>query len=166
MIWPTTTERDERGELLIGGVSVSKLAEAAGTPLYIYDEATIRQRCRAYRDTLTALVPDVKVAYAAKAWLCKALVEILLDEGLALDVVSGGELYVALQSGMPAERISFHGNSKSLDELRMAIDAGVGAIVIDNFDELDRLSQLGAGRKQPTGSWGKEGFYVYHYGKK
>ncbi|HLT20390.1 MAG TPA: diaminopimelate decarboxylase [Thermomicrobiales bacterium] len=149
MIWPTTTERDERGELLIGGVSVSKLAEAAGTPLYIYDEATIRQRCRAYRDTLTALVPDVKVAYAAKAWLCKALVEILLDEGLALDVVSGGELYVALQSGMPAERISFHGNSKSLDELRMAIDAGVGAIVIDNFDELDRLSRLGAGRKQP-----------------
>ena len=150
MIWPTTTERDERGELLIGGVSISKLAEVAGTPLYVYDEATIRRQCRAYRDTLAGMVPNFKVAYAAKAWLSRALVEILLDEGLALDVVSGGELYVALQSGMPAERISFHGNSKSVDELRMAIDAGVGAIVIDNFDELERLSWLSAGREQPV----------------
>jgi diaminopimelate decarboxylase len=149
MIWPISTERDERGELHIGGISVSKLATVCGTPLYIYDEATIRQQCREYRETLAGIVPNFKVAYAAKAWLSRALVEILIDEQMALDVVSGGELYVALQSGMPAERISFHGNSKSLEELRMAIDAGVGAIVVDNFDEIDNLYKLGSEAARP-----------------
>ncbi len=142
MIWPVTTKRDELGELHIGGVSVTAIAEAAGTPVYVYDEATIRHQCRMFRETLSVAVEDYKVAYAAKAWLTSALVQILVEEDIALDVVSGGELYVAIQGGMPAERISFHGNSKSIDELAFAIDSGVGAIVIDNFDEIDRLYHL------------------------
>lgn len=145
MIWPMTAQRDKRGDLWIGGVRVAEIAATAGTPVYIYDEATIRDQCRRFRDTLAGAWPDSRVAYAAKAWLSRALVEIIVDEGLNLDVVSGGELYVALQSGMPAERISFHGNSKSPEELRMAIESGVGTTVVDNFDEIDTLRALAAG---------------------
>jgi diaminopimelate decarboxylase len=145
MIWPLTAQRDAHGELWIGGVRVAEIAGAAGTPVYIYDEATIRDQCRRYRGGLAATWPNSVVAYAAKAWLSRALVEIIVDEGLNLDVVSGGELFVALESGMPAGRISFHGNSKSPDELRMAIERGVGAIVVDNFDEIDALHALAAG---------------------
>ena len=148
--WPDTAERDESGQLLIGGVSVAGLADKLGTPLYIYDEVTIRERCRSYLAGIRSNWTHSTVAYAGKAWLSLALVKILVEEGLGVDVVSGGELYVALEGGMPAERITFHGNSKSAGELQMAIDAGVGAIVIDGFDEIDRLYQLTERARTPV----------------
>jgi diaminopimelate decarboxylase len=149
MLWPTTTQRDSEGMLHVGGVAVSAIAAAVGTPVYIYDEATIREQCKAYQSGMKEGWSRSVVTYAAKAWLSRALVQILIDEGVNIDVVSGGELYVALQSGMPPERITLHGNSKSMAELEMAISAGVGSIVVDNFDEVDRLYQLSASRTSP-----------------
>lgn len=149
MLWPRTAQRDSDGNLLVGGVDVAAIAGAVGTPVYIYDEETIRAQCRAYKRGLGDREAGAIVTYAAKAWLSRALVEILIDEGVNIDVVSGGELYVALQSGMPPERITFHGNSKSRAELEMAVDAGVGSIVVDNFDEIDRLYDLSLGVATP-----------------
>ncbi len=142
MLWPVTAERDDAGRLAIGGVGVPDLAERFGTPLYVYDERTIRQQCRLYREAFGGIYPNNRVVYAGKAYLAPALIQIIKEEGLSLDVVSGGELYVAIQSGFPAERITFHGNNKTPDELRMALDAGVGEIVIDNFYEIQVLADL------------------------
>lgn len=142
MLWPVTAERDDAGRLAIGGVSLTDLADEFGTPLYVYDEQTIRQQCRAYRDAFDQLYPNSRIVYAGKAFLAPSLIEIIHEEGLSLDVVSGGELYVAIQSGFPAERITFHGNNKTADELQMALDAGIGEIVIDNFYEIELLERL------------------------
>lgn len=149
MIWPTTTARDDAGTLNIGGVNVADLAAEYGTPLYIYDEASIRKRCTFYREALAASHPRPRVVYAGKAWMSIELLKIIHEEGLSLDVVSAGELYVALKSGFPAEKISLHGNNKGPDELKMAIDAGIKQIVIDNFYEIDCLAELTAGRETP-----------------
>lgn len=142
MLWPVTAERDDAGRLAIGGVSLPDLADQFGTPLYVYDERTIRTQCQAYQEAFNSVYPRTRVVYAGKAFLSPALIRIIEDEGLSLDVVSGGELYVAIQSGFPAERITFHGNNKSADELQMALDAGVGEIVIDNFYEIELLDEL------------------------
>lgn len=142
MLWPVTAERDDAGRLAIGGIPVTQLADSYGTPLYVYDERTIRQQCRAYREAFGQVYPRSRIVYAGKAFLAPALVKIIDEEGLSLDVVSGGELYVAVQSGFPAERITFHGNNKTPEELGMALDAGVGEIVIDNFYEIDLLESL------------------------
>lgn len=149
VIWPTTTTRDDAGTLIIGGVNVAELAAEYGTPLYIYDEASIRERCRFYLEALGASHPRPRVVYAGKAWLSLALLHIIREEGLSLDVVSGGELYVALKAGFPAERISLHGNNKGPEELKMALDAGIKQIVIDNFYEIECLAALTAGRETP-----------------
>ena len=141
-ILPLTAEADAEGRLSIGGCDLRALAERFGTPLYIYDEHSIRAACRAYRRAFEAELPSLRVLYAAKAWLSPALTQILVDEGLGMDVVSGGELYTALAGGMPAEQIGFHGNAKGIDELAQALDAGVGRIIIDNDDELDALERL------------------------
>jgi diaminopimelate decarboxylase len=142
MLWPVTAERDDAGRLAIGGVELSELAEQFGTPLYVYDEQTIRSQCQAYRNAFDSAYPHSRIVYAGKAFLAPALIHIIQEEGLSLDVVSGGELYVAIQSGFPAERITFHGNNKTPDELQMALDAGIGEIVIDNFYEIDLLEHL------------------------
>lgn len=149
MIWPNTTVRDATGALEIGGVNVASLAAEFGTPLYIYDEATIRAQCRLYMRALSSAHPRPRVVYAGKAWLSRALLQIVAEEGLSLDVVSAGELFVALQSGFPAERISLHGNNKGPEELRMAIEAGIGQIVVDNFYEIDCLTDLTSDRSTP-----------------
>lgn len=149
MIWPDSASRDDRGELSIGGVPVSELVSRYGSPLYIYDESAIRQQCRRYREALSKAHPRPRVVYAGKAWLSTALLKIIAEEGLSLDVVSAGELFVALNAGFPAERIALHGNNKSPDELRMALDAGIGQIVIDNFYEIDCLRELTADREVP-----------------
>ncbi len=141
-ILPLTAEADAEGRLAIGGCDLRGLAERFGTPLYVYDEQTIRKACRSYRRAFEAQLPSVRVLYAAKAWLSPALARILVEEGLGMDVVSGGELYTALAGGMPAEQIGFHGNAKGIDELEQALDAGVGRIIIDNDDELDALDRL------------------------
>ena len=141
-ILPLTAEADAEGRLAIGGCDLRGLAERFGTPLYVYDEQTIRAACRSYRRAFEAQLPSVRVLYAAKAWLSPALARILVEEGLGMDVVSGGELHTALAGGMPAEQIGFHGNAKGIDELEQALDAGVGRIIIDNDDELDALDRL------------------------
>ena len=128
-----------QGRLSIGGCDLIELAEAHGTPLFVYDEEHLRSRCREAQD---AFGPDV--SYAAKAFLCVAMAQLVHSEGLGMDVATGGELHVALAAGVPADRLVLHGNNKSMGELRQAVEAGVGRIVVDSFDELDRLEALHA----------------------
>lgn len=116
------------------------LASELGTPLFVYDEDDLRRRCREYLQHFG----DDSVAYAGKAFLCTAMARLVAEEGLHLDVATGGELHVALHAGVPPERIIVHGNNKSDDELRAALDADVGRVVVDSFDELDRLDALTA----------------------
>jgi diaminopimelate decarboxylase len=127
---------------LQGADALETLAQEYGTPLFVYDEDELRRRCREYE----AHFGVGNVAYAAKAFLCTAMARLVADEGLHLDVATGGELFVALRAGFPADRIIFHGNNKSTDELAQALDAGVGRIVADSFDELDRLEHLASAR--------------------
>ncbi len=127
------------GRLNIGGCDLVELAAVHGTPLFVYDEQHLRNRCR---EAVAAFGPDV--AYASKAFLCIAMARLVHAEGLCLDVSTGGELHVALAAGVPADRLVLHGNNKSMDELRRAVAAGVGRIVVDSFDELDRLDALHA----------------------
>jgi diaminopimelate decarboxylase len=122
--------------------ALEAIAQAHGTPLFVYDEDELRGRCREYVTHFGA----GNVAYAGKAFLCTTMARLVADEGLHLDVATGGELHVALRAGFPADRIVFHGNNKSTDELRQALDAGVGRIVADSFDELARLEQLASSR--------------------
>lgn len=127
---------NEKGHLLLGGCDAVDLAGEFGTPLYVMDEGIIRHNCRLFRQAFS------RVIYASKALMTMAICRIIEEEGLYLDVVSGGELYTALAAGFPPERIYFHGNNKSRDELAMALKAGVGQIVVDNFWELELLARL------------------------
>ncbi|MDQ1444455.1 MAG: diaminopimelate decarboxylase [Acidimicrobiaceae bacterium] len=136
---PLTAAIDEQtGRLRIGGLDLLDLAAEYGTPLFVYDEEHLRQRCREARQ-----VWGDGVAYASKAFLCKAMAALAYEEGLHVDVSTGGELHVALSAGVPGERLVLHGNNKSESELQAAIEAGVGRIVVDSFDEIDRLERLG-----------------------
>jgi len=128
---------DADGELAIGGLRLTDLGAEFGTPLFVYDEAHLRARCR---EAVAAFGDGV--AYASKAFLCRAMARLVHEEGMKIDVASGGELFVALAAGVPASRCVFHGNNKSVGELTMAIEAGIGTIVVDSFDELDRLDAL------------------------
>nr|SBO92853.1 Diaminopimelate decarboxylase [Nonomuraea gerenzanensis] len=136
-IWPRTSTRTD-GALTVGGVDVRDLAREYGTPLYVLDEDDVRSRMRDYA---TAFAGS-EVHYAGKAFLCKEIVRWLEAEGLGLDVASNGELAVALSVGFPAERITMHGNNKSVAELTRALEAGVGHIVVDSYDEIARLGYL------------------------
>ena len=128
------------GHLTIGGLDTVALASKYGTPLYVMDEDAIRANCRALKNSMDAHYHKKGlVLYASKAFCCKRMYRILNEEGLGADVVSGGELYTALQAGFPAERIYFHGNNKTADELTMALESGVGRIVVDNIAELELL---------------------------
>lgn len=138
-IWSRHVARNERGALTIAGVDVRALAEEFGTPAYILDEDDFRARCRAWHD---AFHDFGDVFYAGKAFLCRAVVRWLDEEGLNLDVCSAGELATALAGGMPAERIAFHGNNKATAELDQAVAAGVGRVVIDSFQEIVRLADV------------------------
>jgi len=126
-------------DVLVGGVSLRALADTYGTPLFVYDEATLRARCRE-----AATVFDDGVAFASKSFLCGAMARIAADEGLCIDVATGGELDIVLRSGVPASRVILHGNNKSADELRRAVEVGVHRIVVDNFAEIDRLATMNA----------------------
>jgi len=143
-----TSRINEAGHLEIGGCDVTKLAAEYGTPLYVYDEQLMRDKCRAYVKAFQESGFRFQVAYASKAFCTMAMCKLVEEEGLSLDVVSGGELYTALRAGFPAERIHFHGNNKSLEEIIMALDAQIGCFVVDNFYELALLEQLGAERNQ------------------
>ncbi|HEX5597658.1 MAG TPA: diaminopimelate decarboxylase [Micromonosporaceae bacterium] len=137
-LWPRGVARNADGVLTVGGLDVAELAARFGTPAYVLDEGDLRGRCRDFRTAFA----DYDVYYAGKAFLCRAVVRIIQEEGLSLDVCTGGELRTALEAGMPAERIGFHGNNKSIDELTRALDAGVGRIIVDSFEEIDRLTAL------------------------
>jgi diaminopimelate decarboxylase len=134
---PDTASVAPDGSLSVGGCSLLELAAEFGTPLFVYDEAHLRARCR---EAVAAFGDGV--AYATKAFLCRAMARLAHEEGMHLDVATGGELHVALSAGVPAERLVLHGSNKSLAELRDARRAGVGRIVVDSFDELDRLAAL------------------------
>ncbi len=146
-MFPDTASVTAGGHVALDGVDLVTLAEEFGTPLYAYDEATIRGRARAYAQALAHAYPgESLVCYAGKAYCAAWLLRIIKDEGLGLDVVSGGELFVAQQAGFPMERVSFHGNNKSPEELAQALDAGVGRIVVDNFEEIGLLDDLATQR--------------------
>ena len=134
---PSTAARDAEGRLSIGGVDMLDLAEDVGTPVFVYDEEHLRVRCR---EALAAFGPGV--AYGTKAFLCKAMASLAHEEGLLLDVASGGEMAVALAAGVPPGRLVLHGSNKSDDEVRQALMAGLGRIVVDSFDEIDRLELI------------------------
>ncbi|HEX8802936.1 MAG TPA: hypothetical protein VF743_02045, partial [Acidimicrobiales bacterium] len=136
---PDTATVAEDGSLAVGGCRVDELADRFGTPLFVYDEAHLRARCREAVDVF-----GDGVAYAGKAFLCLAMARLVHEEGMHVDVATGGELHVALTAGVPADRLVLHGNNKSEAELRRARRAGVGRTVVDSFDELDRLERLHA----------------------
>lgn len=139
---------NERGHLEIGGVDTIELTEKFGTPLYVYDIALVRERARGFKKTFEQLGIKAQVAYASKAFSSMAMIQVAEQEGLSLDVVSGGELYTAIQANFPTERIHFHGNNKSEDELHMALDYKIGCIVVDNVSELVLLEEICAKRAQ------------------
>lgn len=142
------------GRLQIGGCDLEVLADAYGTPLYLYDAATLDWAVAAYTDALRAHYPGPwEIAYASKAFLCTAVAQWAARRGLGLDVVSGGELAIAQRAGFPPARMHFHGNNKREAELAQALDCGLGRIVLDNEQEIARLERLAAARGEPATVW-------------
>lgn len=137
-----TARINAKNHLEIGGCDTLDLVEQFKTPLYVMDEELIRRNCRTYRDNLQKLHSNSEVIYAGKAFLTMGMCQLIEEEGLSLDVVSGGELYTAIKAGFPPSKIYFHGNNKSIEELNMALEFGVGHIVVDNFYELELLKTL------------------------
>ena len=138
------------GELVIGGVGVAGLAERFGTPAYVVDEAGLRNQARLLRDGLAARHPNSEVVFASKSFPCLAAYQLMKAEGLSIDVAGAGELVMALAAGAPPERLYLHGNAKTTAELTMALSAGVGTVVVDNFDDIDRLESL-TSQQPPAG---------------
>jgi diaminopimelate decarboxylase len=143
-LFPEHSSVSPDGELLIGGVGVRELAERFGTPAYLVDEAGLRRQARRMRDGLAARYPDSEVVFASKSFPCLAAYKLFAAEGLSIDVAGAGELVMALAAGVAPERIYLHGNAKTTAELTAALQAGVATVVVDNFDDLDRLEQLAA----------------------
>src|ERR1700735_2168269 len=141
-VYPMGSRVNEGGRLEIGGCDSVDLAREFGTPLYVVAEDDMRARARSFLEAVAARHADHDVLFAAKAFPCTAVYRLLAQEGLACDVASGGELYLALRGGFDPARIYFHGNAKSEAELREAIGVGVGHVVLDSFDELDRLERV------------------------
>jgi diaminopimelate decarboxylase len=135
---PDTAVENKLGRLEIGGCDLVELAEKFGTPVFVYDEEHLRARCR----EAVKVFGKNQVVYATKAFLCGAMAKLAHEEGLLLDVATGGELFVVLHAGVPGSACVLHGNNKSIEELKMALDAKVHHIVVDNFDELDRIDEL------------------------
>jgi diaminopimelate decarboxylase len=148
-VFPLGSRLNERGRLEIGGCDAIELAREFGTPAYVVSEDDLRSRARVYLEALRTRHEDCAVAFASKAFSCTPVLELFADEGLWCDVASAGELHLALAAGFAPERLVLHGNAKSDDELRLGLDQGVGLIVIDNFDEIDRLERL-LGERAPA----------------
>jgi diaminopimelate decarboxylase len=144
-LWPRTIGRDAEGRLTVGGLDVVSIAREHGTAAYVLDEEDFRARARAFRDDFAAPFAELggcDVYYAGKAFLCTAVARWVAEEGLSLDVCSGGELAVAVRAGFPAQRIGMHGNNKSLEEIRAGLEYGVGRIVLDSFEEIERVAAV------------------------
>jgi diaminopimelate decarboxylase len=137
-----TQRVNAHGHLEIGGCDAVSLAQEFGTPLYVMDEWQIRDNCRHYRAAFETRYPKNEISFASKAFLNQAICKVVAQEGLGIDVASAGELYTAVKAGFPMARVLLHGNNKSLAELQMALDYGVGRVVVDNFQELRQLADL------------------------
>lgn len=135
-------QTNDQGHLMIGGVDALKLAENFGTPLVVYDVAQIRKQFNALKQAFVTGQVDYAISYASKAFTSIAIYQVINELGGHIDVVSGGELYTALKAGFPTEKISFHGNNKTKDELLMAVENNVGVIILDNFHEIELLKQV------------------------
>ena len=146
VLFPSTAEVDNKGHLLIGGCDVTGLAAEFGTPLYVFDERHLRNRCAEFKNEFSRRYADTVVSYSAKAFINTAMARLFNEEGLSLDVVSAGEISVARSAGFPLERVYFPGNNKSAEELRLALEWGVGRIVVDNFHELKLLGEIAGER--------------------
>ncbi len=147
-MYPAGSRVNERGHLEIGGCDVVELAAEYGTPAYVYSEDDMRARARATVAAFAERTDSFEVVYASKAFPCTAALRIFAEEGLSCDVASGGELYLAFRAGFAPERIYMHGNNKTEAELEQALAAGVGHVIVDSFDEIDRLERVAAGRPQ------------------
>ena len=145
-VFPDTAAVNAHGRLTIGGCDSAELVAEYGTPLYVLCEDTLRARCRAFTEAFTSLHGDTRVVYASKAYIGPALARLMVEEGLGLDVVSGGELAVAKAAGVPPEGVYLHGNNKGAQELSDALDYGIGRIVVDNLHEIELLERLAAER--------------------
>lgn len=146
-LWASSVGRGANGVLTVGGVSVVDLAREFGTPAYVIDEDDFRSRARDFKETYAEvfdLCGGADVYYAGKAFLCTEVARWIHQEGLHLDVCTGGELAVAIRAGVPGERIGLHGNNKSVAEIRQALEYGVGRIVVDSFDEIERVAGVAA----------------------
>jgi len=147
-LFPLTAKVDSQGHLHVGGCDCVELTKKFGTPLYVFDEDTLRSKCREFKTEFTRRYPDTAILYASKAFSNQALALIFKEENLGLDVVSGGELSLAQSVDFPKENVYFHGNNKTQDELKLALDWGIGRIVVDNLHELELLNSLA--RKKGT----------------
>jgi diaminopimelate decarboxylase len=143
-VYPAGTRVNERGRLEIGGCDAVEVVEEFGSPVYVVAEDDLRERARGFVAAVASRHRDYDVLFASKAFPCTPVYRVLADEGLSCDVASGGELYLALRGGFDPRRVYLHGNAKSEAELRQALDAGVGHIVLDSFDDLERLEQIAA----------------------
>lgn len=141
-VFPSTATIGDNGHLILGGCDVANLVAEYGTPLYIYDEETLRGICREFQEEFRSRYPDTRVIYASKAFSNVALIRLLHEEGLGLDVASGGELAVGLAGGVPPTEVYLHGNNKAPHELREAVVAGIGRVVVDNLYELHLLEEI------------------------
>lgn len=146
LVYPITSRHNDAGHLEIGGLDVVDLVGEFGSPLLVYDEATIRDQCRRYMGAFREHTDDFEVIYASKAFSSVAINQLVLEEGLSIDVSSGGEYHAAKVAGFPPEKMFFHGNNKTRAELEYALSGGVGFVVVDSFQELARLEQLVAAR--------------------
>ena len=146
-LFPSGTSLNEKKELLIGGCAASELVSTFGTPALIIDEAALRNRARRYQDGLQSRWPNSEVIWASKSLPLTSVFRIIAEEGLGVDVAGGGELVMALAAGVNPSKIVMHGNAKTDDEIHMAVNAGVGTIVIDNFDDIDRLERIVKGEQ-------------------
>jgi diaminopimelate decarboxylase len=142
VLFPSTAEVNNKGHLLIGGCDTIKLAAEFGTPLYIFDELGIRNKCAEFKREFGSRYADTNVIYSAKAFINQALAKLFDKEGLGLDVVSAGEISIVRSAGFPMDRVYFPGNNKSAEELKLALEWGVGRIVVDNFHELELLGAI------------------------
>ncbi len=146
-LFPPTAEINEKGHLSVGGCDSVALAKEYGTPLYVFDEVSLRRKCAEFKTEFGQRYADTTVLYASKAFINGALARIFKEEGLGLDVVSGGEMSIAHAARFPMDKLYFHGNNKSAEELRQALNLGIGRIVVDNTYELDLLNRLAGEQK-------------------
>ena len=147
-VYPRGSRVNERGRLEVGGCDTIELAAEFGTPAYVYAEDDMRFRARALQAAFAERTDDFEVVFASKAFPCTAALRLFVEEGLSCDVASGGELHLALNAGFDPERVYMHGNNKSAAELEQAVGAGVGHVIVDSFDEIERLGAIAAGRSQ------------------